>query len=97
MSHQLPQEEELPRKRVKTSDESAEQNTTTTTTASGISQVEANAVPELDEQGLREAQVGITNFVSPELPGFEGILKKRYELSLFFFLLTRKFAFRIDV
>lgn len=29
-------------------------------------------------QRLREAQVGITEFVSTDVPGFEGVLKKRY-------------------
>ena len=30
-----------------------------------------------DAQLSREAEVGITEFVSPDLPGFVGVLKKR--------------------
>lgn len=33
------------------------------------------------EQLRKEAECGITEFVSPELPGFTGILKKRYYAS----------------
>lgn len=30
-----------------------------------------------DVQAMKEAEVGITEFVCPDLPGFTGILKKR--------------------
>ncbi|KAI5300956.1 hypothetical protein KEM56_002073 [Ascosphaera pollenicola] len=81
MSHELPQEQDPPRKRLKTSDDSDDRANIAETLTSlpiGASQADTSVAPKLDEQGLREAQVGITNFVSPELPGFEGILKKRY-------------------
>lgn len=40
----------------------------------------AAALPQSsrNEQLSKEAEVGITEFVSPDLPGFSGILKKRY-------------------
>lgn len=58
---------ESPRKRLKTDNVST-----------------ANAVPpsaptkESDSQSLREAEVGITQFVSADNEGFSGIFKKRY-------------------
>lgn len=35
-------------------------------------------VTEAVKETKRETEVGITKFVSPDLPGFSGILKKRY-------------------
>ncbi|OAX85538.1 hypothetical protein ACJ72_00076 [Emergomyces africanus] len=76
MGREIPDEEEFPRKRVKISNE-ADSN-------SPIGPVSAMATPAAldldnqDAQALKEAEVGITHFVSPHLPGFSGILKKRY-------------------
>lgn len=41
----------------------------------------ANQLDASHEQLRKEAECGITEFVSPELPGFTGILKKRYDSS----------------
>ena len=48
---------------------------------------EANATPLVepepyDEQLQKEVDVGITEFVSPELSGFSGVLKKRCSCEL---------------
>lgn len=35
-----------------------------------------------DIQKMKEIEVGITHFVSPDIPGFSGILKKRWALAI---------------
>ncbi|EAS31995.3 TruD family tRNA pseudouridine synthase [Coccidioides immitis RS] len=73
-----PSGDESRRKRVKLSEADA------AATASSAAQRATGGVGRLraatsdDAQALKEAEVGITEFVSPDLPGFSGILKKRY-------------------
>ncbi|KAH8699160.1 putative pseudouridine synthase TruD/Pus7 [Talaromyces proteolyticus] len=57
---------ESPRKRLKIDDTPAQGNDLVT------------ALPSDRPNHSREAEVGITEFVSTDIPGFEGILKKRY-------------------
>ncbi|PGH30122.1 tRNA pseudouridine13 synthase [[Emmonsia] crescens] len=74
MGREIPDEEEFPRKRVKISND-ADSNSP----IAPVSAIEAPAaLDNQDVQALKEAEVGITDFVSPHLPGFSGILKKRY-------------------
>lgn len=61
---------ESPRKRLKTDNAS----TGIAATASGTV---SDSATESDAQSLKEAEVGITRFVSPENQGFTGIFKKR--------------------
>ncbi|EEP78080.1 conserved hypothetical protein [Uncinocarpus reesii 1704] len=61
-----------PRKRLKISDHQAVVAPGAPATA------DLQAAPTADAQALKEAEVGITGFVCPDLPGFSGILKKRY-------------------
>ncbi|KAE8142517.1 pseudouridine synthase [Aspergillus pseudotamarii] len=64
---------ESPRKRLKVD------NTSTTDEATLPPSAGAPAeISERDAQALKEAEVGITEFVSAENAGFSGILKKRY-------------------
>ena len=44
----------------------------------------AGVADALDDIGSKEAACGITEFVSPELLGFSGILKKRYDFRIVF-------------
>lgn len=65
---------ESPRKRLKTED---------TPVSAGDAVLHPSTVPGLefsdgDAQTLKEAEVGITEFVSADNLGFSGILKKRY-------------------
>lgn len=69
---------ESPRKRLKTDD--APQGDVAVSETS-TSQAETAAVPSQDAQALKEAEVGITEFVSTGTEGFSGILKKRLVLS----------------
>ncbi|KAK2783419.1 hypothetical protein FQN53_009182 [Emmonsiellopsis sp. PD_33] len=77
-------DEEVPRKRVKISND--EDSNSPIPPISGVEspaveQVAPTVVaqpPTEDVQALKEVEVGITHFVSPDLPGFSGILKKRY-------------------
>ncbi|KAL1989680.1 hypothetical protein VTN49DRAFT_6877 [Thermomyces lanuginosus] len=64
---------ESPRKRLKT-DVSATIDDVVSITPDTLVANEADG----QFQRLREAQVGITEFVSTDVPGFEGVLKKRY-------------------
>ncbi|KAI5310344.1 hypothetical protein KEM55_008170 [Ascosphaera atra] len=81
-----PTEPEQSQKRQKTSNEATDETVITEGGATvggqeptqGADVAAAAPAEEVDEQALREAEVGITTFVSPELPGFEGVLKKRY-------------------
>lgn len=80
-----PTEPEQSQKRQKTSNEATDETVITEGGATvggqeptqGADVAAAAPAEEVDEQALREAEVGITTFVSPELPGFEGVLKKR--------------------
>lgn len=63
---------ESPRKRLKT-DVSATIDDVVSITPDTLVANEADG----QFQRLREAQVGITEFVSTDVPGFEGVLKKR--------------------
>ncbi|OJD11310.1 hypothetical protein AJ78_07893 [Emergomyces pasteurianus Ep9510] len=74
MGKEAPEEEELPRKRVKISND-ADLNSL----IAPVPAIEAPAtLDNRNVQGLKEAEVGITDYVSPHLSGFSGILKKRY-------------------
>ncbi|KAI5296053.1 hypothetical protein KEM52_005866 [Ascosphaera acerosa] len=75
------QEAEQPRKRLKTDDGSNGDAQAAEAVVGACAPEHASpaaSLPPADEQSLREVQVGITDFVSPELAGFEGVLKKRY-------------------
>ncbi|KAL1967464.1 hypothetical protein VTN77DRAFT_3249 [Rasamsonia byssochlamydoides] len=63
---------ESPRKRLKVDDSSPKDDSLTPSISNGT------AVPEVSAKALKEAEVGITEFVSSDVPGFSGILKKRY-------------------
>ncbi|PGH03168.1 tRNA pseudouridine13 synthase [Blastomyces parvus] len=74
MGREIPDEEEFPRKRVKISND-----VDSNPPIAPVSALESPAALDSeDAQALKEAEVGITDFVSPHLPGFSGILKKRY-------------------
>jgi tRNA pseudouridine13 synthase len=62
-------EDESRRKRLKLSDNASQDEPSLSTAAPA-------AAPE-DAQAVKEAEVGITRFVSPDTPGFLGIVKKR--------------------
>lgn len=64
---------ESPRKRLKVDNTSTTEEATLPPSAGTPA-----AISESDAQALKEAEVGITEFVSPENAGFSGILKKRY-------------------
>jgi hypothetical protein len=66
---------ESPRKRLKVADSSAQEGSLTPSISSGAAVLE---VSTKDATALKEAEVGITEFVSSGLPGFSGILKKRF-------------------
>lgn len=68
--------DEARRKRVKISDDAAAASESVPAPISSLPP-QATPIPVEDEQALKEVEVGITYFVSPELPGFSGILKKR--------------------
>ncbi|KAL1985821.1 hypothetical protein VTN96DRAFT_7313 [Rasamsonia emersonii] len=65
---------ESPRKRLKVADSSPKE----ATPAPSISNGAAAEVSAKEAKALKEAEVGITEFVSSDVPGFSGILKKRY-------------------
>lgn len=74
---------EQPRKRLKTEDTPQGDDVVFPTSEGAQKQAEASATAQLqpsaeDSQTLKEAEVGITEFVSADLPGFSGILKKRF-------------------
>ncbi|KAF5866076.1 hypothetical protein ETB97_001154 [Aspergillus alliaceus] len=64
---------ESPRKRIKTDNTPVTDEATLPPFDGAVA-----AISESDAQALKEAEVGITEFVSPENAGFAGILKKRY-------------------
>ena len=69
-----------PRKRRKMTEDRSDQSVQPATVAAMASEPTQDAGgPESshDDQLSKEAEVGITEFVSPNLPGFVGILKKR--------------------
>ncbi|OKL56124.1 hypothetical protein UA08_08727 [Talaromyces atroroseus] len=65
---------ESPRKRLKTDNV----HTTDNDIAAAIANADSSANSSTPSGAAREVDVGITEFVSAEIPGFEGILKKRY-------------------
>ncbi|WEW54618.1 multisubstrate pseudouridine synthase 7 [Emydomyces testavorans] len=68
--------DESRRKRVKLADD---QSTAAVTVSEAIETPAAEQpTASRDAQALKEAEVGITEYVCPNLPGFSGILKKRY-------------------
>lgn len=69
--------DEARRKRVKISDDGAAAASESVPAPISSLPPQATSIPVEDEQALKEVEVGITYFVSPELPGFSGILKKR--------------------
>ena len=72
--------QQSPRKRQKLTDDRSDQSVQTATVPAMASEPMPDAgVAQSchDEQLSKEAEVGITEFVSPDLPGFSGILKKR--------------------
>ncbi|OQD82331.1 hypothetical protein PENANT_c022G09306 [Penicillium antarcticum] len=66
---------ESPRKRQKTSDASPEKMVVA---GDGAADVPTTTAVVSDAQGVKEVEVGITEFVSSDNEGFSGILKKRY-------------------
>ena len=74
--------QQSPRKRRKTMDGGPNQSdqgaTVPAAMASGPLSTAGLPQSSHNEQLSKEAEVGITEFVSPDLPGFSGILKKRY-------------------
>lgn len=64
---------ESPRKRLKVDNAQAEDNDTI---VAEVPAVESSSSPVT--QATREVDVGITEFVSADIPGFEGVLKKRF-------------------
>jgi hypothetical protein len=67
-----------PRKRLKLS---SEMQTTTEPTSTASTQAEAISIMLSHDRAAhiaKEAEVGITDFVSTSTPGFSGVLKKRY-------------------
>jgi tRNA pseudouridine13 synthase len=65
---------ESPRKRLKTDDASAPDTIAAPAASQGA---ERPDLPVNPLTGLKEAEVGILEFVSTDVSGFEGILKKR--------------------
>lgn len=78
---------ESPRKRLKTDNASLQETIV-------ASEPAAASVPPT--QGIKEAEVGILEFVSTDVPGFEGILKRRW-VRLFFFNLTQRLTGIIQI
>ncbi|KAG5288974.1 pseudouridine synthase [Histoplasma capsulatum G186AR] len=74
MGREIPDEDESPRKRIKISKDPDSNSPITPVSVFGP----PAALDSQDIQALKEAEVGITDFVSPHLPSFSGILKKRY-------------------
>ncbi|KAB8068378.1 pseudouridine synthase [Aspergillus leporis] len=64
---------ESPRKRIKVDNDSTTEEATLPIPDGAVAGISEN-----DAQALKEAEVGITEFVSAENAGFAGILKKRY-------------------
>lgn len=64
---------ESPRKRQKVDNVQTEDNDTV---VAEVPAVESSS--SSNAQATREVDVGITEFVSADIPGFEGVLKKRF-------------------
>jgi tRNA pseudouridine13 synthase len=64
---------ESPRKRQKVDNVQNEDNDSNPVIVAAIPGVDSSSSPN-----TREVDVGITEFVSADIPGFEGVLKKRY-------------------
>lgn len=74
---------ENPSKRVKLGDSATEATETPPVEADSIAPVPTPAAPapnyySAHNAGITETDVGITQYISPNLPGFRGILKQRY-------------------
>jgi tRNA pseudouridine13 synthase len=65
---------ESPRKRQKTSDAGPEE---IVVAGDGAADIPTTPAAAPDAQAVKEVEVGITEFVSPDNEGFSGILKKR--------------------
>ncbi len=79
-----PREPESPRKRQKLVggiSSTKTEDTTNTGDMEGSSSLRG-ILPVADMQLEKEVEVGITDFVSPDIPGFMGILKKRFDLAV---------------
>lgn len=70
-------EDEARRKRVKIDDESEGSESAIATPVTGPAGGPADDDAQAQAQALKEAEVGITGFVSAEGSGFAGIVKKR--------------------
>lgn len=71
---------ENPRKRLKTDQAPSSDDVS-------AREVQAEAkTPAIDEQNLKETEVGITEFVSRDNEGFSGVFKKRFASFFFFFV-----------
>ncbi|GAB1217941.1 hypothetical protein ATERTT37_007184 [Aspergillus terreus] len=68
---------ESPRKRLKTDNDSTDA-TIAPPTQPAVQETASAKISDGDAQALKEAEVGITEFVSADNEGFTGILKKRY-------------------
>lgn len=77
-----PPEPQSPRKRQKLASPTETSKLSEETAGEHIGQTPVNDASTLlsaaDIQLKKETEVGITEFVSPDLPGFTGILKKRF-------------------
>ncbi|KAM5436334.1 multisubstrate pseudouridine synthase 7 [Microsporum ferrugineum] len=72
-------EDESRRKRVKVSNGQIASESLTAPSREHLVDAAADSEPPApDAQAIKEAEVGITHFVSPDVPGFSGVVKKRY-------------------
>ncbi|EFR04240.1 pseudouridine synthase [Nannizzia gypsea CBS 118893] len=71
-------EDESRRKRIKVSNNDAASEVLTAPIPELVDATANSEPPAPDAQAVKEAEVGITQFVSPGLPGFSGVVKKRY-------------------
>lgn len=71
-------EDESRRKRIKVSNGDSGSESLTAPIQGLVGATADAGSPALDAQAVKEAEVGITQFVSPDLPGFSGVVKKRY-------------------
>lgn len=71
-------EDESRRKRVKVSNGQIASESLTAPSREHLVDAAADSEPPApDAQAIKEAEVGITHFVSPDVPGFSGVVKKR--------------------
>ncbi|KAF3892343.1 Pseudouridine synthase, TruD [Trichophyton interdigitale] len=71
-------EDESRRKRIKVSNGDSGSESLTAPVQGLVGATADAGSPAPDAQAVKEAEVGITQFVSPDLPGFSGVVKKRY-------------------